>query len=295
MAEHFVHPPNWAWYIVLYFFFAGLAGGSYVLATLLRLVGVPRDGVVVRIGYLVPLPLVIVCAILLTIDLGKPLDFWHMLVNTTPGAGGLNFKYWSPMSVGVWALLIFGAFSLLSFLESRNVVPERTGGNAVVIAGSVFGLYIASYTGILLSVSNQPVWSDTYALGGLFLASALSGSAALLTWLGRSAYPSTLAALAEADGYFAILELLFIAAFFATLDIAGTVGYELRPLWLVVWLLVLASLVPAIAGIFTHRASMKAVGPDVSVTVARASITMPLIVLLGVLLMRIAVVFSAQF
>src|SRR5207244_12367940 len=26
------------------------------------------------------------------------------------------FKYWSPMSVGSWALLIFGIFSLLSFL-----------------------------------------------------------------------------------------------------------------------------------------------------------------------------------
>jgi formate-dependent nitrite reductase membrane component NrfD len=295
MAEHFVHPPNWTWYITFYFFFAGLAGGSYVLATVLRLVGIPRDGVVVRIGYLVPLPLVIICAILLTIDLGKPLDFWHMLVNTTPGVGGLNFKYWSPMSLGVWGLTIFGVFTLLSFLESRGVVAERAGGNVVVIIGSLFGLFIASYTGVLLSVSNQPVWSDTYALGGLFLASGLSGSAALLTWLGRSAYPSTLAALAEADGYFAILEVLFIAAFFTTLDIAGTVAYELRPLWLIAWLLVLASLIPAIAGLFTHRTSMNAMGSQASISVARVSVTAPIIVLLGVLLMRIAVVFSAQF
>ena len=36
---------------------------------------------------------------------------------------------------------------------------------------------------MLLAVSNQPVWSDTWALGGLFLASGLSGSAALLLLL----------------------------------------------------------------------------------------------------------------
>ena len=28
------------------------------------------------------------------------------------------FKYWSPMSVGSWALLIFGFFSFLSFLAA---------------------------------------------------------------------------------------------------------------------------------------------------------------------------------
>src|SRR3989442_5327927 len=53
--------------------------------------------------------------------------------------------------------------------------------------GTVFGLFICGYTGVLLAVSNQPVWSDGgWALGGMFLASALSGSAALLLLLARS-------------------------------------------------------------------------------------------------------------
>src|SRR5258705_441512 len=41
-AEHFVRAPQWEWYILGYFFFAGLTGGAYALATLLRLVGEPR-------------------------------------------------------------------------------------------------------------------------------------------------------------------------------------------------------------------------------------------------------------
>ena len=33
MAQHFVAPPQWEWYIVWYFFLGGLAGGAYLLGT----------------------------------------------------------------------------------------------------------------------------------------------------------------------------------------------------------------------------------------------------------------------
>ena len=122
MAQHFVQPPRWEWYIVSYFFLAGLAGGSYALGTMLRLWGSRRDEGTARIAFLVAFPLVVVCAILLTIDLGQPLRFWHMLINTTPGTGGLNFKYWSPISIGSWALSIFGLFTFVSFLEALGYV-----------------------------------------------------------------------------------------------------------------------------------------------------------------------------
>ncbi len=281
MAEHFAAPPEWTWFIALYFFLAGLAGGSYVLATIMRLRGSSQDEPVVRIGFLVPLPLVVICALFLTIDLGTPLRFWHMLVNTTPGDVGLNFKYWSPMSVGVWALSIFGLFTLLSFLEARGILRRLS--NAVPIVGSLFALYVASYTGVLLSVSNQPVWSDTWALGGLFLASGLSGSAALLVWLARyvNGAPQTEARLSKADGYFALLELAFIIAFFITIAIAGTIGKTVSGFWAVLWILVLLSLFPGIRAVFARRAAPESV-------VASA------VVIAGVLLMRLVVVFSAQ-
>ena len=88
----------------------------------------------------------------------------------------------------------------------------------------------------MLSVSNQPVWSDTWAIGGLFLASALSGSAALLVWYAHASEGSTIpgdreegappteARLAKADGYFAVLELVLIVIFFVTIGAAGTLA-----------------------------------------------------------------------
>jgi formate-dependent nitrite reductase membrane component NrfD len=198
-AEHFVRAPGWTWYILGYFFFAGLTGGSYALATLLRLVGDARDEAAARIGFYVSFLTLLVCPVLLTADLGVWTKFWHMLVNVTPGAQGLNFTYSSPMSVGVWTLFIFGLFATVSLIEvfvldrrarsSAGHEPVRPVGGAAGLAfnivGAVFALLVVSYTGVLLSVSNQPIWSDTWMLGGLFLASGLSGSAALMALLTR--------------------------------------------------------------------------------------------------------------
>ena len=99
-AQHFAGPPEWTWYILFYFFLAGLAGGCYFLATLLRHWGTPADEPVARVGFYVAFVATLICPILLTLDLTKPLRFWHMLVNTTPDGFGLSFNSNTPMSVG---------------------------------------------------------------------------------------------------------------------------------------------------------------------------------------------------
>jgi formate-dependent nitrite reductase membrane component NrfD len=117
-AQHFVGDPEWTWYILAYFFLAGLAGGSYFLAAFLRHWGTAADEPAARLGFYVALPVTLICPILLTLDLTKPLRFWHMLVNTTPGSFGLNFNSGTPMSVGVWTLLVASVFALVSFVDA---------------------------------------------------------------------------------------------------------------------------------------------------------------------------------
>ena len=48
--------------------------------------------------------------------------------------------------------------------------------NVLQALGCVAGFFVASYTGALLSATNQPMWSDTVWLAPLFLASAASTS-----------------------------------------------------------------------------------------------------------------------
>ncbi|MFG1704387.1 NrfD/PsrC family molybdoenzyme membrane anchor subunit [Nonomuraea sp. M3C6] len=295
--QHFAGPPDWLWYILFYFFLAGLSGGSYVLATLLRLRGGPGDEPMARIGYYVAFPPMLIAPILLALDLGQPLRFWHMLLNTTPGNQGLNFKYWSPMSVGSWVLVVFGAITTVSFAASlvrdgrlRLPLVRRLDNRVFNVVGSLFGLFIAGYTGVLLSVSNQPVWSDTWALGGLFLASGLAGSAALMLLLVRfrpEARPSA-PMLSISERLYSLLELALIVVFALTLVAAGTQGLVFGLPWSLLWIVALAGLVPGLYGLVTERLSA-----DGAVAV-RYSLVLPLLVLAGVLALRAAVIFSVQ-
>jgi formate-dependent nitrite reductase membrane component NrfD len=294
LAEHYVQAPQWTWYILFYFFFAGLSGGSYVVSTLLRLSGDPRDEPAARVGFYVSFFALILCPILLTADLGSSWTrFWHMLVNVTPGDTSLNFKYWSPMSVGVWALLVFGFFATVSALDARLRIIPMLLNRLFNVVGALLGLFLASYTGVLLSVSNQPVWSDTWALGGLFLASGLSGSAALLALLIRNRPEASfsLGRTHQADGYFSILELVLIIVFFVTVGAAGTLGRVIPflPLW--------AIAVAGIAGSLVEARGHIRAQPAGAATVAGVrldTVVVSVLVLLGVLALRAAVIFSAQ-
>jgi formate-dependent nitrite reductase membrane component NrfD len=283
-AEHFVKAPGWTWLILGYFFFAGLSGGCYALGALLRLAGRPGDEKAGRIAFLLAFPLIVVCPILLTVDLGQPARFWHMMIDSA--GGGLNFKYWSPMSLGVWALGAFSAFAFISFVEALVAPVGRllagVLGRLVVAVGGALGLFVCAYTGVLLSVSNQPVWSDGWPLGALFLASGLTGAAALLLLASRyrpEMAPAT-GRIAEADRYFVILEALLIAIFLVTVAAAGTLGKLFGGVGIVLWLVVLAGLALPLA---THYRKLS-LAPALTAVV----------VLAGVLALRAVVIFGAQ-
>ncbi|TMD07181.1 MAG: polysulfide reductase [Chloroflexi bacterium] len=292
--EHFAVSPDWKWYILLYFFLAGIAGGAYVIGALLRLAGgAGRDRAAERVAFLVAFPVVLICPILLTLDLGSPGRFWHMLINTTPGQGGVNFVSRSPMSVGVWALSLFALVSFVTFVatlsEARGGrgaavrLMAGAGGSLVVLAGALLGLFVASYTGVLLSVSNQAVWSDTWTLGGLFLASGMSAAAVVVAQFARRrAGAGTERRLAEADGWFAVVELLFVVLFFITLGAAGTAGTVLGHGWALLWVVVGLGLLVSLLGL--ARRGMAG---------AMAAVT-PVLVVLGVFALRAVIIFSPQ-
>jgi protein NrfD len=285
--------PHWGWLIALYFFLGGLAGGSYFLSALMDLFGSREHRRLAHLGYYVAFPCLVLSGILLAVDLGRPLRAWHMFVQSNTYRP--MFKYWSPMSIGSWALASLGLFAFLSFLAAlaedgrirwsglRTLRPPSPVGRIIAVLGGLLGLYVAGYTGVLLAVTNRPIWSDTPLLGLLFVVSAASTSSALMILLAYRSGRTTpaVADLHRMDDWVIALELLVLIAVIVSL------GPVLRA-WLDVWGILLAIVI--VLGI---------IAPLVLSWRARRfhelnMVTPALLVLVGGFLLRIVIVFSAQ-
>lgn len=236
-----VADPHWYWWIVFYFFFGGIAAGAYLIGAVADLFSRREDAgenrAVSRAAYLLALPLTALCGLLLILDLGQPLRFWHMLINRSTGE--LAFKYWSPISYGSWVLTGFGLCAglsaVLALAEMRGITilgANRLGagpiGKIIAAIGAVFAIFLGSYTGVLLNHTNQPIWGDNTILGALFAASSVStGIAALLLILGlvrRRAAGGALLRLERADVIATTVELVLIVALVAILAGVGRAG-----------------------------------------------------------------------
>lgn len=247
----FVADPHWGWWIILYFFLGGIAAGAYFVATLVEMFGHEDDRPLARLGYRIAFPLICVCGIFLIVDLDRPERFWHMMFQSTVvhdalaqgwplGGWGTMLhapmvKWWSPMSIGAWALALFGAWSLLSFIASfrtngllARILGRNWFGYLYHIIGSGIGFFIAAYTGVLLSATNQPAWSISDWIGPLFLTSAGSTALAVLHLLGRGITQGTRERLERADVWALGLELGLFLIFLASLG-------SLLPIILTTW------------------------------------------------------------
>ena len=293
-STFFTTAPHWEWLIVLYFFFGGLAGGCYFLAMLIDLFGRPEDRPLARLGYYVAFPLVVLCGVVLVIDLSRPLRFWHMMIERNTFEP--MFKYWSPMSVGSWALLIFGFFTFVSFVLAlaetdrfrwpavRRVRVPSTARRLIAVIGGIFGFYIAGYTGVLLAVTNRPIWSDTPLLGMLFIVSAASTSAALMILLAHRYGWVTpgVVNLHRMDAWMNVLELVVLTAVFISLGPVLRAWLNAWGVLLVVGVIILGLLVPLALAWRPHWLRE-------SNMTARA-----VLVLVGGFLLRVVVVLSSE-
>ena len=223
--------PHWGWYIILYFFIGGLASGLYFIGALAALRGDPRDHLITRFSNRVVFPLVVACGFLLTIDLGKPLRFWHMLIQSERLPLPM-LKYWVPMSLGSWGLAIFAVFAAAAFLgalvdtgrltnqRARRLVEwgrsrPRPVQLAWTLVGIAFALFFGGYTGVLLVGTNVALWHNAQLLGAVFLLSAASTAYALLILVlrrrGDTQSASSIGKLEAADRWVIVLELVAIA------------------------------------------------------------------------------------
>jgi protein NrfD len=226
----------WSWQIALYLWLAGMAGGAFCTAFLADRASGRKQKELLQIATWMGVPMVLVGALLLTLELGQGMRFWHLLT---------EFFTLSPMSIGSWLLLIWAAVGIvliaLWFAEAFESVEQQTGMFARVASwlrplvpatevllwvAFVLSILLVAYTGVLLSATNQPLWSETWLLPALFVVSAIStGIAALIVavLLRRRTSVRALNLLGRIDPVVTLVELVTLVAFLIGLGATRTV------------------------------------------------------------------------
>lgn len=163
-------PPVWTWEVPTYFFVGGAAGASAVIAMAAQIAGADEKLVrdarwIAAIGANLSTPLLIA-------DLGRPERFLNML---------RVFKPRSPMSVGAWTVAVFGGASTAAVIVSWKPLRMLFAGVA-----ALSGLGMATYTGVLLGATANPLWKEhARTLPVHFAASALGSAVSLLELRGH--------------------------------------------------------------------------------------------------------------
>ncbi len=160
----------WKPYIPTYFYVGGAAGASLVLGAAAQMHGSRELDRLVRRCHWIGIIGSTIGAGLLTLDLGRPERFIFML---------RVFRPTSPMNLGSWVIAGAPVAAITAGLFARRG-PFEWLGEIAGYASGVFGLALATYTGVLLSNTAVPVWqASRRVLPVLFGASGVAASASL--------------------------------------------------------------------------------------------------------------------
>jgi molybdopterin-containing oxidoreductase family membrane subunit len=134
----------------------------------------------VLIGEAIAVGALVMCLAFVTVDLGGPHRFWHLI----PGLGRLNF----PTSMLVWDIIVLNGYLALNALipfylllsRYRRREPKKSAYLPFVILSVFWAVSIHLVTAFLYaSQPGRPFW-HTALLGPRFLASAFAAGPALI-------------------------------------------------------------------------------------------------------------------
>jgi len=173
--------PHWGWNVVTYLFLGGIMGGSSMIAAMADRAASPAESRLVRNANFSSLALAAACPLLLISHLGRPERFLHML---------RILKFKSPMSMGVWGLVLFSNIAALTSVRELAILgtfPRWMGYLAppgAPLFQALLGSFIAGYTGVLLSATAVPIWvKGKRHIPAMGVASGLGSACALQSFL----------------------------------------------------------------------------------------------------------------
>ena len=171
---------SWGLYISNFTFMVGIAAGGVMMVIPAYLYGDDETHKVVIVGELLAIAAIIMCIAFVTVDLGRPDRFWHLI----PGLGRLNF----PGSMLTWDIIVLNGYLLLNlhicgyllYMRYLGRSPRKAWYLPFVFVSIVWAISIHTVTAFLYAgLGGRPFW-NTALLAPRFLASAFVAGPAVI-------------------------------------------------------------------------------------------------------------------
>ncbi|MCX6905631.1 MAG: polysulfide reductase NrfD [Verrucomicrobia bacterium] len=188
-AKQFVHglittgmsdEVSWGVYIANFTFLVGVAAAAVMMVIPVYIYNNEELHDLVIFGELLAVAAILMCLAFVTVDLGRPDRFWHLI----PGIGQFNF----PASMLSWDVLVLNGYLVLNvhicgyllYCRYQRKAPAKWFYVPFVFIAIVWAVSIHTVTAFLyVGLGGRPFWNSAI-VGPRFLASAFSAGPALI-------------------------------------------------------------------------------------------------------------------
>ena len=171
---------SWGVYIANFTFLVGVAAAAVMMVIPVYIYDNEELHDLVIFGELLAVAAILMCLAFVTVDLGRPDRFWHLI----PGLGKLNF----PASMLSWDVIVLNGYLLLNvhicgyllYCRYRNRKPSKWFYIPFVFVAIVWAVSIHTVTAFLyVGLGGRPFWNSSI-VGPRFLASAFTAGPAMI-------------------------------------------------------------------------------------------------------------------
>ncbi len=171
---------SWGVYIANFTFLVGVAAAAVMMVIPVYIYDNEELHDLVIFGELLAVAAIIMCLLFVTVDLGRPDRFWHLI----PGLGQMNF----PRSMLSWDVIVLNGYLLLNvhicgyllYCRYQKKKPSKWFYIPFVFLAIVWAVSIHTVTAFLyVGLGGRPFWNASI-VGPRFLASAFTAGPALI-------------------------------------------------------------------------------------------------------------------
>ena len=171
---------SWGVYIANFTFLVGVAAAAVMMVIPVYIYDNEELHDLVIFGELLAVAAIIMCLLFVTVDLGRPDRFWHLI----PGIGQMNF----PKSMLSWDVIVLNGYLLLNvhicgyllYCRYQKRKPWKWFYIPFVFLAIVWAVSIHTVTAFLyVGLGGRPFWNASI-VGPRFLASAFTAGPALI-------------------------------------------------------------------------------------------------------------------